>query len=409
MKKLYTFSALALLALAASAQGSPAATSIYEIAGDYEWSYYGLNDDDQGWQSAIVSVAVANAETGEIAISNMVGSNTGLSTPIKATVNLADGTVTLPNKQNLGWDKYDDINYFYIKEMGNDGYPKAGAYEGESITGTIDGSVITFSDNYVFAVGDYRDEDYGFWLLTGNNKFTLYAVNDGSVDLSEWTEIATGTMYDGWILPGMKNQSGEYYDIENYPLAVTIARNNENENLLLIENPYVESISGFPAADGSQGNIVIDISDPEFVLVNPGVFSGVKSGDNPICCVNIEGVYVDMGWNKQLIQIVLSNKVSKWSSVSVDEDGTTVIEITTCRYQYLSNREDLFAWPDREDAMKAKITFKEGTTGIDNVLVSGSDAPAEYFNIQGQRIDNPAKGQLVIKRQGNTASKMIVR
>lgn len=48
--------------------------------------------------------------------------------------------------------------------------------------------------------------------------------------------------------------------------------------------------------------------------------------------------------------------------------------------------------------------------GLDNVSVSNdADAPAEFFNLQGVRVANPQAGQLVIKRQGATVTKMIAR
>ena len=46
--------------------------------------------------------------------------------------------------------------------------------------------------------------------------------------------------------------------------------------------------------------------------------------------------------------------------------------------------------------------------GIDDIAVD-HNAPIEYFNLQGVRIANPEKGQLVITRQGSKTSKTIVR
>ncbi len=45
--------------------------------------------------------------------------------------------------------------------------------------------------------------------------------------------------------------------------------------------------------------------------------------------------------------------------------------------------------------------------GITDVEADNSDAPVYYYNAQGIRIDNPTEGQLLIKVQGNTASKVI--
>lgn len=45
------------------------------------------------------------------------------------------------------------------------------------------------------------------------------------------------------------------------------------------------------------------------------------------------------------------------------------------------------------------------TSGIDAVEAEDADAPVEYFNLQGIRVDNPAHG-IFIKRQGNKTSKV---
>lgn len=55
------------------------------------------------------------------------------------------------------------------------------------------------------------------------------------------------------------------------------------------------------------------------------------------------------------------------------------------------------------------------TIGIDaekrqsNVDAAEADASVEYFNLQGMRVANPQAGTLVIRRQGDKVSKLIVR
>lgn len=51
------------------------------------------------------------------------------------------------------------------------------------------------------------------------------------------------------------------------------------------------------------------------------------------------------------------------------------------------------------------------TTGSVEGIVNDTDAdaPVEYYNLQGVRVANPEAGQLVIKRQGSTVTKMIMR
>ncbi len=47
-------------------------------------------------------------------------------------------------------------------------------------------------------------------------------------------------------------------------------------------------------------------------------------------------------------------------------------------------------------------------TGVQNVAVDNADtdAPVEYYNLQGIRLSQPAAGQIVIRRQGSTVSKI---
>lgn len=51
----------------------------------------------------------------------------------------------------------------------------------------------------------------------------------------------------------------------------------------------------------------------------------------------------------------------------------------------------------------------ESIAGIGDITVDKSDAPVEYFNLQGIRIANPAAGSVVIRRQGTDIRKFIVR
>lgn len=49
-------------------------------------------------------------------------------------------------------------------------------------------------------------------------------------------------------------------------------------------------------------------------------------------------------------------------------------------------------------------------TGVQSTLgQDDANAPVEYYNLQGVRINNPAAGQLVIRRQGNNVAKIVIR
>ncbi|MDE6339163.1 MAG: hypothetical protein K2K97_05180 [Muribaculaceae bacterium] len=51
--------------------------------------------------------------------------------------------------------------------------------------------------------------------------------------------------------------------------------------------------------------------------------------------------------------------------------------------------------------------FNKPTAAVDTIDAS-ADAPAVYFNLSGQRIDNP-QGGIFIRKQGNKTSKIVIR
>ena len=64
-----------------------------------------------------------------------------------------------------------------------------------------------------------------------------------------------------------------------------------------------------------------------------------------------------------------------------------------------------------EDDLPIEVSFvgKDPTpTGIGSIDADNADAPIEYFNMQGMRVDTPENG-LYIRRQGNTVTKVLVK
>lgn len=53
------------------------------------------------------------------------------------------------------------------------------------------------------------------------------------------------------------------------------------------------------------------------------------------------------------------------------------------------------------------LTSSAITTGVNDIEADDCQAPVEYYTVMGQRVDNPAPGQVVIRRQGTRASKIV--
>ena len=58
--------------------------------------------------------------------------------------------------------------------------------------------------------------------------------------------------------------------------------------------------------------------------------------------------------------------------------------------------------------MPQYITELTGGAGVEFIGMDNADAPAEYYNLQGMKVNNPEKG-IYIVRQGRKASKVVLK
>lgn len=65
-------------------------------------------------------------------------------------------------------------------------------------------------------------------------------------------------------------------------------------------------------------------------------------------------------------------------------------------------------WADKGYAMPQYITELTGGASVEFIGMDNADAPAEYYNLQGMKVNNPEKG-IYIVRQGRKASKVVLK
>lgn len=101
-----------------------------------------------------------------------------------------------------------------------------------------------------------------------------------------------------------------------------------------------------------------------------------------------------------------------------DVDGNVNFKI---HVQWIANYEDLHpqaivarepvepVYYPIEVEFNGKTEDPEVPTGINDVTVDDADAPVEYFDLQGIRVNNPQGGRMVIRRQGTNVEKILVK
>lgn len=302
-------------------------------------------------------------------------------------------------------DNYPDYSVSFIASYYPDG------------VGTYDNGILTYPATFVYNNKTY----YNFMLWIGSESDGYYAANyygqfriefpgaGEEVDPNEgWTSLGNATFIDPWVMPGFgENQ----YD---YPWEVELQQNIEDANIYRLVDPY--RAEGCPFADynsstAKHGYIQFNVSDPDhvyFYIVDAG-FGNTGAGITKLYCYNALGLYVGYyGYEPEDIVEILGDDIP----YTTFSDGVITLGYNEELGEYdaafgiQGNVYAGYIWTSGD--MTGSITFPE-MNGSAVRSIESSNAPIEYFNVNGQRVSNPAAGQLVIRRQGEKVSKIIAK
>lgn len=385
-------------------------SSISEIAGEYNLSsFWQFWNDERGEHTIKINIRVINELTGQVEINNIVDSRF-VYTPVTAYVDVSAGTLSIPNDQDLGIDVGYDHAYFYIKKMDSDGNIIPGiATDIASSVGVIEDGVITFPADQVWAIGNYYD-DSSWWYYANNN--VIYDPNAGllPVDDNDWEPFTSAVFEDGWYVTGFTS-NGEPVKASDYPWTVEVERNKETPTLIRIKNPYFcDNTPNFIKGSSKEGNIIIDMTDKDFITVVPNVFSGYYENSMAYCNNNMEGFYMSLGMSKEEVIEELS-PINVFGTVS--DDGKTIV-IPNCGFNYPGSFTKIYTWSTPEgvslaDNMVTKLILEKSTSDVVDFEDEAQEAIEEYYTLQGIRINKQEQGQIVIVRRGAETTKKVAR
>lgn len=216
----------------------------------------------------------------------------------------------------------------------------------------------------------------------------------GTVDSSEeWTSIGEGSFDEGIYSSG-------YSDIDLKTVTVEVQEHKTTEGLYRLVNPYSAhpDIKDYTIEhEGHNHYIIINATDPDHVYLECSAVGVDLSGEGAVWSVG--GSYLDGGNTIEDIETYIGNVFGK-------KDGN---EITMPDNSLYHAEKEWQKGAFLKAGESFKVTLPSGGAGIANVSAVANNAPVEYFNLQGVRVNNPAAGQLVIKRQGSEVTKTIIR
>lgn len=210
----------------------------------------------------------------------------------------------------------------------------------------------------------------------------------GAEYVDPWSEAIDGVMVETILQPLFVTTA------DTTPYAVKVQKNSQTGVYRIID-PWSKLYSSLNF-NGTSPSIDINAADPTNLIVELQT-TGISGGDDGLYKLYSVS-YVSGDNTEDEFKITLTDNPDGTSTITFPYRSTRLYAATSGTTYYANNH-----------ATPSTITFKSFTAGVDGIAVDNTNAPVEYYNLQGVRVSNPAAGQLVIKRRGSEVTKMIVR
>lgn len=228
----------------------------------------------------------------------------------------------------------------------------------------------------------------GEWTYSNMEYEGYLVLPGGSMELAEdWTDLGTGRFFDGFL--------ERTFDSSYEP---------EEREVQIMENKEVPGVykvvDAFKHSSATGRHLIIDARQPDFVRIeeqNSGVNSSM--GWVYILSVSTNGEYTTY---QEMV-----DAFPDYAKRNITKDDKGIYMPTNSILLTFPTSGDYNCYPT-SDALPSYVLFP-GVDSVDSIGTDETDAPAEYFNLQGMRVQSPVAGQLMIVRKGNKTYKTIIR
>lgn len=227
-------------------------------------------------------------------------------------------------------------------------------------------------------------------------KATITLPDTSTDDKLLWERIGTATVTDGWIVPGFKDDHDVPFVPSDHQFKCDIEFNTENPNLYCLVNPYKSATFDMAYSNLSSSNvrIIFDVTDPEFVKIEPQFSGYISRIDN-----DINALYItDAG------TLLASRNETKEEIMAKGYNSTMGDQVITVPQPLFGFDLDNVGkmWNNSHATI---ITW--GDNGVTDVTTGDESCAIEYYNLQGLKVENPEPGKLYIRRQGSSVVKIV--
>lgn len=356
-------------------------SSLEDLTGDYTWMY--INLFKGATETEDVTISIYDASTNSLLIEGLFGGS-----QLLGVADLAAGTISIsPIKVGYNSTYQEDIIFVTCDNIGTE--------EQANYVPAEDPLVLTYA---VDEEGEYFQtmQAYGLVGRDGNGNYTnadgyyklyLYAIveHPAALTLLGTATVSGDVLYTTFLGP---DTACPDYEVEVY---VT----DTNPNLYILTDFLRGLYDAIEWNDEVSPNFEIDATDPSNISLMFGT-TDINGGST-------DGVYYYTSMNQNYETI---------DECPAEYRGSLTITDKSIQFSFPAKSTLLYASTANKlyygNSTPITITIaKENNSGVENIAVEDANAPAEFFNLQGQRVAAPVKGNFYIKRQGTTTSKVV--
>lgn len=228
----------------------------------------------------------------------------------------------------------------------------------------------------------------GEWTAAYFAKNAGYLILPGKeAETEQWVELGKGELFDGFFYSFINPA------VEAITLEVTIMENSRKPGQYKVVNPF-----RFVSAESN--DMMIDATDPDFVRIfeqSSGISAKSQGEDVGEIWYYSFSSLANFPTRDALV-------ASGYGHLNITlADG--IIDIPAQSIVYFLPEINKLEYYNNDYAVPSYIKLPKAASSAP-ILESGN-ADAEYFNLQGIRVPQPQKGQLLIERRGSKCRKII--
>lgn len=369
------------------------------LAAKSDQSYVTITNGESGWGDNAMNVHFFNC-----------GSAGNLMAYIGTTFNAYKNTSC--NDRTSTTDQYSNIILYRKEEVGDPGMEtvKTPTITVNEQTEPTDAVTVTLAcetedATILYTVNDGDEQTYSApFTISNPGSYTInaYAMKDGMNNSAAATSVSFSIAKPARVPEAVEElflvMEKNFWNVDGkYPETVVPFVYNAEQGY------YDLDISAIPAT-GTYGEDAINGGFMGEFYVRDGKANNlglVFSAEAPVSAANMMAAYAVTPAQKieQGVEYNMSVKPA---------EATSFTKFTTSNIAYKNGTLRVTYTPGKKDASAVKtlqILNSETVTGI-NAAIADSDAPVEYFNLQGVRIAYPLAGQILIRRQGDKVEKI---